>query len=135
MSPMPLAPSSSLASLPCQPPSTLYIWVTSKTLHLWVISNGSLDLSEESETLVGELVTLAPPSPPLSEVSETHAALALLDFSEESETLVGEPVTLASSMAKAGSAASGSIGSLSLSEGFPTLADRVTLALLALSGV
>ena len=42
-----------------------------------------------------------------------------LDLSEESETLVGEPVTLASSSAAssgplAGSAASGSIGSLSV---------------------
>ena len=73
------------------------------------MSNGSLDLSEESEILVGELVTLA--SPPLSEVFEAHADLASLDLSEESET------TLASSMAAssgplAGSAASGSIGSL-----------------------
>jgi len=79
------------------------------------MSNGSLDLSEESETLEGELVTLA--SPPLSEVFKTHADLASLDLSEESETLVGEPVTLASSSAAssgplAGSAASGSIGSL-----------------------
>ena len=79
------------------------------------MSNGSLDLSEESEILVGELVTLA--SPPLSEVFDAHADLASLDLSEESETLVGKPVTLASSMAAssgplAGSAASGSIGSL-----------------------
>jgi hypothetical protein len=41
----------------------------------------------------------------------------------------------ASSGPVAGSAASGSIGSISLSEGLSTLADQVTLALLALSGV
>ncbi len=56
-----------------------------------------------------------------------------LDLSEESETLVGESVTLASSSAAssgplAGSAASGSTGSLSLSDGLSTLADRVILA-------
>ena len=54
---------------------------------------------------VGELVI------PLSAVSETLADLALLDLSEESETLVGESVNLDS-----GSAACGSIGSLSLPE-------------------
>jgi hypothetical protein len=41
----------------------------------------------------------------------------------------------ASSGPVAGSAASGSIGSISLSEGLSTLADQVTLALLAMSGV
>jgi hypothetical protein len=65
------------------------------------ISSGSLDLSEESMTCVGELVTLAPPS--LSEVSKTRADRcadrASLDLSEESKTRVGESVTTASSMA------------------------------------
>jgi hypothetical protein len=90
------------------------------------MSNGSLNLSAGLSTLAGELVTLA--------------GLALLDLSEKYETLVGESVTLASSIAASsgpltGSAASGPIDSLSLSAGLSTLADRVTLALLALSEV
>ena len=72
------------------------------------ISDGSLNLSEEFKTLVGESVTLA--SSTLSEVFKTHADPALPnlseefktlvgDLSEEIKTLVGESVTLASSKA------------------------------------
>ena len=60
-------------------------------------SSGWLDLSEESMTRVGELVTLALAF--LSEVSATRADRASLDLSEESTTRVGESVTTASSMA------------------------------------
>ena len=55
------------------------------------------DLSEECKTLVGESVTLA--SPTLSEVFKTHADPALPNLSEEFKALVGESVTLASSKA------------------------------------
>ena len=54
------------------------------------LSSGWLDLSEESMTRVGELVTLARPS--LSEVSATRADRASLDLSEESMTRVGSAV-------------------------------------------
>jgi hypothetical protein len=55
------------------------------------LSSGWLNLSEESMTRVGELVTLARPS--LSEVSATRADRAPPDLSGESMTRVGESVT------------------------------------------
>jgi len=56
MSPMPLDPSS---SWPVSTPVEVVHLGNVQDATTCGISNGSLDLSEESETLVGELVTLA----------------------------------------------------------------------------